>query len=98
MKSGLASRLSKLELSKLRYGSGCAAQIEKMLGSMRRAEFDDAESLIRFHDVLLFLRAFPQSRKTAQLAEELLAVVGQQVARLRQAGADMDLFDSEQVS
>ena len=98
MKRGTASRLLELESSKLRYGPGCAAQIEKLLGSLRSAQFSDAALLIQFHDLLLFLRAFPQSRKTAQLAEKLLAGIGQQVARLRQAGADMDVFDSEQVS
>src|SRR5271165_578461 len=98
MSPNLASRLAELEASRLRYGPGCATQIEKMLGSLRSAQFSDAELLIQFHDLLLFLRAFPQSRKTAQLAEELLMGIGQQVARLPEAGADMDLFDSEQVS
>ncbi len=98
MKRGTASRLLELESSKLRYGPGCDAQIEKLLGSLRSAEFSDAALLIQFHDLLLFLRAFPQSRKTAQLAEKLLAGIGEQVARLRQAGADMDVFDPEQVS
>ena len=62
------------------------------------AEFGDAESLIRFHDALLFLRAFPQSRKVVQLTEELLAGIAAAGRRLRDSGADMDSFDSEQFS
>jgi hypothetical protein len=65
---------------------------------MRSAEFGDADSLVRFHDALLFLRAFPQSRKVMQLTENLLAGIAKQVARLRDSGADMGLFDSEQFS
>src|SRR5271157_2833247 len=98
MNKSLASRLSELEASKLRHGRGCAAAVEKLLVSMRRAEFGDAESLIRFHDALLFLRAFPQSCKVVRLTEQLLAGIAQQVARLRDSGADVNLFDSEQFS
>ena len=65
---------------------------------MRRVTFDDAESLIAFHDLLLFLRAFPQSRKVAELADDLLAGIAQRVEKLQASGADMELFDDEQFS
>ena len=61
-------------------------------------EFDDAGSLIRFHDVLLFLRAFPQSRKVAHLADDLLAGIVHQVERLQASGADLEQFDDEEFS
>ncbi len=98
MSKRLASRLSELEASKLRYGSGCAVAAEKSLAALRTPKFGDAESLIRFHDALLFLRAFPQSRKVVQMTESLLAGIAKQVQRLRDSGADMSLFDSEQFS
>jgi hypothetical protein len=98
MNQNLVARLSKLEARKLRHGRGCTTPVEKLLGSLKAARFDDAESLIRFHDTLLFLRAFPQSHKVVQLAESLLAGIGAQVVRLRESGADMDLFGSEQFS
>ena len=98
MNQPLASRLSKLEASKHSYGRGCAARVEKLLAALKGARFDDAESLIRFHDALLFLRAFPQSRRVGQLTESLLAGVGQQVAELRESGADMEMFHVEQFS
>src|SRR5664280_1266339 len=98
MKAGFASRLLTLETSKLNYGAGCASRIEKLLASMGDAQFDSAESLIRFHDVLLFLRAFPKSRKVAQLADDLLTGIVHQVETLRASGADLDLFDNEEFS
>jgi len=98
MNQTLASRLSKLEGSRHSYGRGCAAQVEKLLRVLKSARFDDAASLIRFHEALLFLRAFPQSRKVVQLTEALLVGVGEQVAKLRKLGAYMELFHVEQFS
>src|SRR5271166_5677014 len=98
MNQTLATRLSKLEASKHSYGRGCAALVENLLVSLKGARFDDADSLIRFHDALLFLRAFPQSRKVVHLTEGLLAGIGQRVAKLRESGADMELFHVEQFS
>ncbi|MGA2903558.1 MAG: hypothetical protein ABSD98_06995 [Candidatus Korobacteraceae bacterium] len=98
MKRDLAARLSKLLEARGQYGPSCAAGVEKLLASLRSYTAADAESLIEFHEAVLFLRAFPQSRKVVVLTEALLGNVGQQVRRLRDAGAELDLFDSEQFS
>ena len=65
---------------------------------MGQVQFDDAESVISFHDLLLFLRAFPQSRKVAQLADHLLTGFVNRVEGLKASGADLDVFDDEQFS
>ena len=93
-----ASRLSQLEASKHSYGRGCAARVERLLVALKGARFDDAESLIRFHDALLFLRAFPQSHKVVQVTESLLAGIAQRVTTLRESGTDMEMFHVEQFS
>jgi hypothetical protein len=98
MSKSLATRLTELETSRLRYGRDCTAGVEKLLASLKGVQFDDVESLIRFHDALLFLCAFPQSRYVVRLSENVLATIGRQVGRLRDNGADMTLFDPEQVS
>ncbi len=98
MTRDLAAGLSELEAARSQYGLGCAARVERVLASLRGQTFADAESLIAFHDALLFLRAFPQSRKVVILTEALLCRVGQQVKMLRDSGADLDLFDSEEFS
>lgn len=98
MKRSLAAGLPELEAARSQYGLGCAAKVERVLASLRGQTFADAESLIAFHDALLFLRAFPQSRKVVILTEALLCRVGQQVKMLRDSGADLDLFDSEEFS
>jgi hypothetical protein len=98
VKRSLAAGLPELEAARSQYGLGCAAKVERVLASLRGQTFADAESLIAFHDALLFLRAFPQSRKVVILTEALLCRVGQQVKMLRDSGADLDLFDSEEFS
>ena len=56
------------------------------------------KALIRFHDTLLFLRAFPQSESVARLADELLASLEPQVSRLLVLPSAAELFDDEAVS
>jgi len=93
-----AARLAELQAVRSCYGPGCAARVEKLLASLGGARFADTESLVHFHDALLFLRAFPQSRKVVVLTEGLLKGVGAEVVRLRDSGAEMELFDSEEFS
>ena len=80
------------------YGRGCADQCERFLKSLRGMHFNDTESLIRFHDTLLFLRAFPQSAEVARLADELLATVEPQVKKLLGSLANNEIFEDESVS
>jgi len=98
MNKATAARLSALEQSKSRHERDSAAAVEKLLGSLKDFRAGDAESLVRFHDALLFLRAFPQSRKVVLLTESLLAGIAAQVARLRKSGVDLGAIDCDQFS
>jgi hypothetical protein len=98
MSQNLTTRLDDLESCKHSYGKGYASKVEKVLRSFRNTQFDDAASLVRFHDIVLFLRAFPQSAQVANLADSLLSKIGGQVQRLRENGADLELFDDEEFS
>jgi hypothetical protein len=72
--------------------------VEQLLRSLRHAGVRDVSSLLRRHDALLFLRAFPQSPAVAAKADSLLAETAEQVTRLRASGADLAQLDSEQFS
>ena len=80
------------------YGPGCAGKCERLLADLRGANFNSAESLIRFHDTLLFLRAFPQSAKVVKLADLLLADVEAQVVKFKASSSAALAFDDESVS
>ena len=63
-----------------------------------RARFGkDAESLIRFHDLLLFLRAFPPGQRVMKASDALLAEFEAKVKAALAAGADPDDFAPEEV-
>ncbi len=90
--------LAELENLRYRFGRGDAARISKTLARAGVSRFDDIPSLIRFHEALLVLRAFPPSASVLRRAGNYLNTFWQRVERLRQAGADMEDFDPLEVS
>jgi len=90
--------LIRLEQEKTDFSRGNAVQILGLLAALGRRQFRDPQTLIRFHDALLFLRAYPHNAAGLRQAERLLDSFGKRVERLRKAGADMSVFDPEQVS
>ncbi|HUO61755.1 MAG TPA: hypothetical protein VMU24_13890, partial [Candidatus Acidoferrales bacterium] len=93
-----AARLKLLDAARQDYGPQSAMRTEKLLLSFTNVRFANPAALIQFHDAVLFLRAFPQSKRVAKFAEDLLSRVEAEVVRLRQSGADPDEFDDERVS
>ncbi len=90
--------LARLEQEKTNFSGGNAAQILRLLAALGRRQFRDPQTLIRFHDALLFLRAYPHNAAVQRQAGRLLDTFVERVQRLRAAGADMEVFDPEQVS
>lgn len=89
---------SQLEAAKHWREPGSGARTEKLLRSLRLNRVRESETLIRAHDALLFLRAFPQTRGVVCEAERLLVGIVAEVTRLRNSSADMSEFDDESVS
>src|SRR5262249_9351379 len=89
----LASLLSQLEQSKRRFGRGAAARTEKLLAQLSERTFGDAESLIRFHEALLFTRSHPQSPAALRSSAGLLSTFAKRVDKLRASGVDFTSFD-----
>src|SRR5438270_24809 len=71
MPATLDALLASLETAKSRFGPRAAAWTKVLLDQLSGHSFRDAESLLRFHETLLFLRAFPQSRSLVSLIEQL---------------------------
>jgi len=89
----LEALLNSLEAAKNRFTRGAAAETRTLLHQLSRQNFADAKSLLRFHETLLFLRAFPQSAALIPQIEKLLNTFHQRIEKLREAGADMGAFD-----
>ena len=93
MPSTLDVLLTSLEAAKNRFGRGASSHTQGLLDQLARHEFRDSKSLIRFHESLLFLRAFPQSRMVVAKIERLLDTFHERVEKLRDLGVDMSAFD-----
>jgi hypothetical protein len=96
--SSLDRRLIELEACRSRFGCGEAARVVALLTRLDAARFPDSASLIRFHETLLFLRAFPQGPAVVHETERILKSFHRKVEALRKAGADMDDFEPTEVS
>lgn len=81
--------LSQLEESKRQFGVDNGARTERLLAPLGQRRFPDADSLVRFHEALLFIRSHPQGPASFQAAEALLSTFGQRVGQLRASGADL---------
>jgi len=90
--------LSQLEECRYRFGPSEAARVIKLLNSLESARFPDARSLIRFHEALLFLRAFPQGPGVVRKTEKLLNSFWKRVEELRQCGVDLSSLDTFEFS
>lgn len=85
--------LDHLEQMKGRFGPDAAARTLHLLNQLNRARFRDPSTLIRFHEVVLYLRAYPQSRDVVHAADEILFSFA---GRLR--GLDRDPFEDPEIS
>ena len=91
------SPLDRLDAWKARFGEGDTSRLEKLLTAAATWRIDSPAGLIRFHETLLFLRAYPRSRRVARLADQLLFHFAGRIARLG-AGAGLEPFEAPAVS
>jgi hypothetical protein len=85
--------LTQLEAAKNYFGSGHRLAVARPLAKLSSVAFNQAGPLIRFHECLLFLRAFPHAPSHIARVERLLDSFHKRVDEIRSLGADMSLFD-----
>jgi len=90
--------LDRLEALKRAFGKDEQAALPMLLRKISRARFRDAGSLIRFHEALLFFRAYPPNHEVIRLADELLQLMPTKIAQLRRAGVDLTPLEEPEVS
>jgi hypothetical protein len=81
-----------LEDSKRQFGDA-GKRTEDLLALIGQHHFSDSDSLIRFHEALLFIRAFPQTPASFRRADKLLSTFNQRVDQLRESDVDLMAFD-----
>jgi hypothetical protein len=85
--------LEKLEAWKRQFGGPEKGGLERLLERVTRARFRDPVELIRLHETLLFLRAYPRTPRVARIADEMLAGFAERVK-----GVDGAAFEDPEVS
>ena len=68
------------------------------LQKLSRQKIRDAEALLRYHETLLFVRAYPVNAAVARLAENELRGFPRRVARLEEQGVDLSNLEHPEVS
>jgi hypothetical protein len=89
----LDALLTNLEYGENQFGPGTARKVQQLLRQIGQHQFRDPKLLIRFHESLLFVRAFPQSVSLVPQVEKLLRSFHERVERIRDLGVDMSIFD-----
>ncbi len=85
--------LDDLQSVKGQFGRQAAKQAEALLARAQRMRFRDPSDLIRLHELVLYLRAYPQSPRVVRLADQILFSFSD---RLR--GVDRDPFEDPEIS
>jgi hypothetical protein len=68
----LVKLLDQLDELKNQFTPDTARRVERLLEQVSRQKFNDTDSLVRYHEILLFLRAYPQNAAMVRATEEEL--------------------------
>ena len=98
MSNSINRLLDQLDELKSRFGTRESRTVERLLIRLARRKFDDVEAVIRFHEILLFLNAYPQGARVRQLAESQLRSFSKRVTALSDAEVDLSAFDNPEIS
>lgn len=90
--------LERLNDAKRRFEKRDAKIVAATLTALARLKFADAESLLQFHELLLFIRAHPANVHVLRLAENCLKGFSDRVAALLAADADLSAMIHPEVS
>lgn len=90
--------LDQLDESKRRFLPAEHETTERLLTRLNRTKLTDADSLIRLHETLLFLSAYPQSARIRQQAELLLKRFEKTIGALREAEVDLSPLEVPEIS
>jgi hypothetical protein len=72
--------------------------MQVLLGRLARKKFRDVESLIRCHELLLFIRAYPHDESVLRLADAQLRTFPDRVAEFRERDVDVSPLEHPSVS
>ena len=90
--------LNQLDKLKTDFGPKQAKRVEALLARLSQQNFHDPDELLRFHELLLFLRAYPYNANVARKAEAQLRTFPRRISRLREQDIDFTSLERPEAS
>jgi hypothetical protein len=90
--------LDQLDELKTAFGPAEARKTEALLQTLSQRKFRDTDSLVRYHELLLFVRAYPHNAAVLHAAERELSRFAGRVAWLREHDVDVSPLEHPEIS
>ena len=94
----LNNLLDQLDALKIRFVAHEHRSVERIVSRISRLRFSDADALLRYHELLLFLRAYPQNQQILRIVDQELAAFAKRVNQLEATGADLSTSEHPDAS
>ena len=93
-----SSLLDQLDELKTEFTPAGARRLNQLLAQLGRKALNDSDSLVRYHEILLFLAAYPQNAALLRTTETQLRGFANRVSFLEQQGIDLAPLQHPEVS
>ena len=90
--------IDQLDELKNQFTPEAARRVLRLLDQLSRKHLNDTDSLVRYHEILLFLRAYPQNASLVRAVEQQLGDFANRVAALREQEVDLSQLEEPDVS
>ncbi len=90
--------LDQLDEAKRQFDPRGAKHTAQLLRRLEKQTIDDPEALIRLHEILLFIAAYPQNAQTRRRAQAMLNSFSERVTALRDVEVDLSALETPEVS
>ena len=94
----MANILQQLDELKTQFTPGAARRVERLLKQLSRTTFTDTDSLFRYHELLLFIRAYPQNESIALATDTEFQNFSDRVNHLSEQEVDLSPLQHPEVS
>ena len=90
--------INQLDELKNQFTPAASRRIERLLEQLARKNIDDTDSLVRYHEILLFLRAYPQTASIVRSTERELRGFLNRVSYLTEQEIDISPLQHPEIS
>ena len=97
-RDNITGLLTQLDELKNQFTPDASRRIERLLEQLSRKKFNDTDSVIQYHEILLFVRAYPQTASILRNAERELQSFSRRVSYLVENEIDISPLQHPEVS